>query len=137
MDKHETGYPVLPQFEEPTGETQCLCGSCGHRCTADEADKIDEGWLTPGDTVPAGRCPECGALMYVTGKYTVLLMLPEYTADNYGEDTQAMHVVAHDPTEAVQVAQKLAAGTEDDPDDYHPVFVVEGHVMDLTPEPWR
>lgn len=45
----------------------CYCDNCGHECVANELGMIVDiqERLTPGETVPAGQCPECGALSYL------------------------------------------------------------------------
>lgn len=53
---------------EPEPETTVECSNCEWRGTyanLSAADAIDEAHLTPGDPSPAGRCPECSALVYV------------------------------------------------------------------------
>lgn len=72
--------------------------------------------------------------------YTVILMYPDYVADDYGENYLA-HVDATDPTEAVKVAQRQAMkenGNEPDDDGfdreaaaYAPIAVFDGHLRDL------
>jgi hypothetical protein len=53
--------------------------------------------LSPGAEVPAGDCPECGALCYLCG--------PE------GEDTR--HVIIHgNPLDGFQITGPFADGTE-------------------------
>jgi hypothetical protein len=72
-------------------------------------------------------------------KFTVLLLRPDYGTGDYGHDTWASHVEADTPGGAVVSAQEEAAQADDcdSPDDYYPLFVAEGHLQDLTPEPWR
>ncbi len=45
------------------------CDNCGKRLDESESgiDQIDDlcKRLTPGGEVPAGQCPDCGALMYL------------------------------------------------------------------------
>lgn len=44
------------------------CDDCGHICKAEECGPIkDPGErLCTGDPCPAGECPKCGSLSYVT-----------------------------------------------------------------------
>jgi hypothetical protein len=76
-------------------------------------------------------------------KFTVLLLRPDHVANNFGQDTWVSHVEADTPGGAVVSAQEIAYWTDHEEgdggsaDDYHPLFVVEGHLSDLTPEPWR
>lgn len=77
--------------------------------------------------------------------YTVLLLRPDYLADEFGVETLLFREEANTPGGAVVSAQERACefdadGPEDDsinPDDYHPLLVIEGHHEDVTPEPWR
>lgn len=73
-------------------------------------------------------------------KFTVLLMRPEYTADNYGEDTYMTHVVAESVAAAQKLAQKEAFGADDCEEeegysdnhiDYSVLMVIEGHHNDI------
>jgi hypothetical protein len=45
----------------------CTCDSCPWHGDESELDIIQdaEHRLEPGDTVPAGECPACGALAYI------------------------------------------------------------------------
>ena len=74
-------------------------------------------------------------------EYTVLLLYPDYIADEFGKETYIAWVEAGDPEQAVQFAQKDASrhtGWEDgELDDFHPLMVIKGHVSDLTPDRWR
>ena len=66
-------------------------------------------------------------------KFTVILMYPDYSTDNYGE-TWCAAVDARNPVEAVEVAQKQCAGDStviDNPDDLLPISVFEGDHKDL------
>lgn len=55
----------LPEPGEP-----CACANCEWRGTDNEADEIRDMHkrLTPGCEVPAGECPDCGALVYLVKK---------------------------------------------------------------------
>jgi len=67
-------------------------------------------------------------------KYTVILMYPDYAADNYG-DTWCQAVNATDPAHAVTVAQEECMADNkssiDKADDLKPVSVFEGDHNDL------
>lgn len=62
--------------------------------------------------------------------YSVLLHYPDYL-DDTGYETFYAFVTAADSMEAVAVAQRQAAAAQsieiDDPDDFQPLLVVEGH----------
>ena len=80
-------------------------------------------------------------------KYTVLLLRPDYIADNYGEDTYMDHVNAESVEQAQAAAQKRAAvfdcpeydadnETKQELDlvnhkDYAVLMVIEGHHNDI------
>ncbi len=48
-------------------ETTCHCGNCDWVGTVDQAEPCRDFWsrVEPGDTVPAGDCPECGAFAFI------------------------------------------------------------------------
>ena len=60
-----TDYLVHADFEAEPENVQCMCDGCSYKCSADLLDDIEAAYLTPGDEVPAGRCPECNSLSYV------------------------------------------------------------------------
>lgn len=73
-------------------------------------------------------------------KFTVMLLRPDYMADNYGTDFTIEHVETqeHDAQAAVQTAQALrwkadnADEGEDragDPEDYFVLAVFDGHLQ--------
>lgn len=77
-------------------------------------------------------------------KYTVLLLRPDYIADEFGKDTYLAWVEAPSIKHAVEVAQMEVwvddNGGPDSPEeaigedtDYHVLFVCEGHMADLKP----
>ena len=53
------------QHDKPNA--MCQCDNCGHECRAKKLDMITDiqERLDPGFVVPAGQCPECGALSYL------------------------------------------------------------------------
>ena len=76
--------------------------------------------------------------------YSVLLLYPDYIADEFGKETYLAWVEAESPEQAVGEAQRMAwidnNQGEDDclhPDDFFPLITIQGHHGDLTPEPWR
>lgn len=67
--------------------------------------------------------------------YSVLLLRPDYVADEYGKDVYFAHVCAANPAKAVSIAQAEAA-VADETDlqsaiDYHALIVLPGHVETL------
>ena len=63
--------------------------------------------------------------------YSVLLLYPDYANDS-GTETYYAFVEASDPIDAVAVAQRQAVAAQegveiDDPDDFAPLLVTEGH----------
>lgn len=68
--------------------------------------------------------------------FTVVLLYPDYSTDNFGE-TWCGHVRAPDATTAVTKAQKLCAEEStviESPDDLLPISVFAGHQPDLVHE---
>jgi hypothetical protein len=124
--------------------TTCTCDNCGHTCDQSAVIPFDD-WsaladrLDAGSTVPAGECPECGCFTYLDPTtYTVLLLRPDYIADQYGEDTYLAHVTAGNPTEALAEARREVAKADgnDEPEwnDYACLCIFEGTLTDLNPE---
>lgn len=76
-------------------------------------------------------------------KYTVLLLLPDYMAEDFGTDTYLAWVEARGPTSAVRAAQDQASdqhqkeGAECRAADYQPLLVAEGEIYDITPNKYR
>jgi len=70
-------------------------------------------------------------------KYSVLLLRPDYVADDYGQDTYMAHVWGTSVDQAIERAQKEAAEADKDEDDcwvdYYPLLVTRGHIDDLAP----
>lgn len=80
-------------------------------------------------------------------KYTVILLYPDYVAENYGQETYMTSVEAEDPVAAVAKARSEvldAALTEadggqyeseyEDPADLFVIAVIEGEHADVNPE---
>ena len=79
--------------------------------------------------------------------YTVLLLRPDYIADNYGEDTYMDHVNAESVEQAQKLAQERAWAFDFPPaadmgdefegigdvsfEDYAVLMVIEGHHNDI------
>jgi hypothetical protein len=63
--------------------------------------------------------------------FSVLLLMPDYAAKTYGEDTYYAHVMGYSPDHAARVAQARATrhcGKKiDDPAHFHPLLVIHGH----------
>lgn len=71
--------------------------------------------------------------------YSVLLLYPDYLANNYGEETYYTYVRASAPAEAVTAAQKEVAdvnGAEDSAADFLPLLCIEGHHEPLPVGSW-
>jgi hypothetical protein len=62
--------------------------------------------------------------------FTILLLRPDYQADNYGQDTYMTHAKGNDWEEALKLAQVEACEVDgvdpDDFDDYYPLAVISG-----------
>ena len=72
-------------------------------------------------------------------KYSVLLLYPDYVAENYGQDTFYDLVEAGTPAEAVATARMNALKCADrdgawinDPEDFFLLLLIEGHRMALS-----
>lgn len=70
--------------------------------------------------------------------YSVLLLQPDFVADQYGEGTDYLHVRAGTPAAAIALAQRQAARQaaelhecDDDPHAFLPLLCVEGHHTNL------
>jgi hypothetical protein len=73
-------------------------------------------------------------------KFTVLLLKPDYVADNFGQDIARVHVEAADVAQAQFRAREKACAadhpTEEEREDaeawdYHVLAVFEGHHADI------
>ena len=60
-----TSYKAVIAGLDP--DLPCECDECEWRGLGKHMLTIWKCALTPGDQSPAGRCPECGALAYVSG----------------------------------------------------------------------
>lgn len=71
----------------------CACANCDWSGDISEADECRDFWsrVEPGDTVPAGDCPECGAFCFVEdaklarGKAAIVL-IRDVAREWYGDD---------------------------------------------------
>jgi len=73
-------------------------------------------------------------------RYTVLLLYPDYAANNYGLDTYLAHVETSDgPQEAVNLAAAMAeadnGGLAGKAEDFHCLLCIAGHHEDLGSTP--
>ena len=65
--------------------------------------------------------------------WTVLLLKPDYAADEFGHDTLELHVEAVTEACAVKAARKLAREIDEtgEPEDYYCLFCARGTVCNL------
>lgn len=65
--------------------------------------------------------------------WTVLLLKPDYAADEFGHDTLELHVEAVTEACAVKAARKLAREIDEtgEPEDYYCLFCARGVVHNL------
>uniref|UniRef100_A0A6M3XLK9 Uncharacterized protein n=1 Tax=viral metagenome TaxID=1070528 RepID=A0A6M3XLK9_9ZZZZ len=142
------------------------CGHQFFECTADTFDTVnftvtidDDGSINSeesgkeyvGETEWHGdaECVSCGYRFdRNTGRplspderllpYTVLLLYPDYIADEFGKETYLAHVMAQSAREAVTQAQENAlvdnGRTNEDPEDFHVLLTICGYWNDLTPD---
>ena len=96
------------------------------------------------------QCPQCSTCLdretwqeLEPGRelfpYTVLLLYPDYIADEFGKETYLAHVMAQGAREAITQAQENALVDNDGTEDFYPLFfypllTVRGHLNDLTPD---
>lgn len=68
-------------------------------------------------------------------KYSVLLLYPDYLADNFGQETYFEHVEQPTIADAIKSAQEFVANEFDNaqPDDFHPLLVLHGWHDDVKP----
>lgn len=66
-------------------------------------------------------------------KYTVLLVVPDYVAENYGQDQLVYRVTAYDSYQASLRAKHEAARDQsvNRPEDYYCAWIFEGHISPL------
>ena len=106
------------------------------------ADRLDAEYFQEADTISAAIALLKPFVPLTPKPYTVILIVPEYAADNYGQDTWLDHVEALDIDDAVRLARKNAwKSHEVDPDgedfnpdcfnDYKVAMVCEGHIQDI------
>jgi len=66
--------------------------------------------------------------------FSVLLLYPDYLAENYGQETFYEAVEANTSSEAVLALQKrLGAAHETNPDDFFCLLCIEGRHSDINP----
>lgn len=67
--------------------------------------------------------------------FTVLVLRPDYAAQNYGQDTFLAHVSAATVAQAQKAAKKEAADADREPDDdYFVLLALRGHHFDIRVE---
>jgi hypothetical protein len=64
-DLEMTSYNAVINYAGHPESIACACSSCDWKGMAVDVMKVKVAYLTPGDESPAGRCPECEALVYV------------------------------------------------------------------------
>lgn len=72
-----------------------------------------------------------------TKRFTVLLLRPDYVADNYGEDNFMWQGIAADSTNALALARAAALEADSmttDPADYRCLVLLAGIHDDINPE---
>lgn len=71
-------------------------------------------------------------------KWTVILLYPDYMAENYGQETYMTSVDARTPKSAVRKARAEVTGDGEselqDPTDLFVIAVIEGEHRDRNPE---
>lgn len=68
-------------------------------------------------------------------EWTILLLRPDYTADNYGQDTYQTVITAPTAARALELARKEACGIDNNDlehkEDYYCLFCTRGKHSDL------
>lgn len=59
--------PQLADGEATADAINCQCANCNWQGPIEKVDECRDFWsrVAPGDTVPAGDCPECGAFVFI------------------------------------------------------------------------
>lgn len=68
------GYDYKVEIDRPADKTLCDCSDCAWQGYFSALQGIEDCSLTPGDPSPAGRCPECDSLAYVTEECPLLVV---------------------------------------------------------------
>lgn len=83
--------------------TTCACANCDWVGTADQAEPCHDFWsrVAPGDTVPAGDCPDCGAFVFLNAGPLVIVSLSEpwdfwSNANGWGDLESATRFTQHE-----------------------------------------
>lgn len=65
-ERHREVLSVIPAPSEE--EPLCQCQNCDWRGPVHKADRVHDIWsrVAPGEIMPAGDCPECGALVHLS-----------------------------------------------------------------------
>lgn len=70
-------------------------------------------------------------------KYTVILLYPEYSTDNFGQETYAGHAFTSTPEQAIKAIRRECrvgmSTTIERLEDLYCIFVCEGHHVDPSP----
>lgn len=64
--------------------------------------------------------------------FTVLLLYPDYQADEFGHDTYLARVFAHDAANAIAYARDKVRAQDQDPSDFYCLFCTTEHHVDIS-----
>lgn len=125
--------------------------SCTYLVTIDDdgsvsTNQIMKEYCGDSDWYGNAKCGECGCNIDIqTGTeieagveiipYSVLLLYPDYMADEYGHETYYSFEYGKNEGEAIEAAQKGALGANPDykgtanPEDFYPLAVFRGHLQ--------
>ena len=108
----------------------------GFADAADSAEDSERAAAACELEVTLTNLVEIGATPGPLLTYTVILLLPDDIAHNYGQDSYLRHIVAPNPAQAIEIAQRDCATIDDheDPDAYFVIACFPGHLDDLNPE---
>ena len=65
LEKHMTTGAYYVAEVEDAEDAPCTCSNCGWKGSAKDVAEIKDCVLTPGDSSPVGRGPDCDALVYL------------------------------------------------------------------------
>ena len=115
-----------------TQESRSVCPKCGLFVRVDDEEEREDPLQEVKDFMAWDAAK--AAVPPLTKPYTVLLLYPDYIADNYGEDTYLAHVEADNIDDALTEAQLEAHKVnnfEGNHNDFAPLFICEGHIQNM------
>lgn len=110
-----------PKIRGPVGTTAYIVSD----------ERMTQAGTAVAEASAAGIAPAQAGDPPAGKPFSVLLLYPDYASDQYGTETYYAFVEAASAIDAVAVAQRQAAAAQgldiDDPADFAPLLVTEGH----------